>query len=709
MLAEAAGNPLALLELPRVLAGAQPEGPLPLTDRLRAAFESQLTGLPEPARTVLLVAAAEGTGDLAPILRAAGTLGASLADLDPARAAGLIEVNGSALTFRHPLIRAAVHHTAPLAQRRAVHQALAAALDAPGQADRRAWQLAAAAAGPDEEIAAALERAAGQVRERGGDTGALAWYQRAAELSADPVAKARRLTLAAETAAGSGDLDQAAALAGQSLALTAAGATPEQARLTAQALQVQATVAFLRGEPAAAHRRLLEASELIAAVDPEQANALLDRGGARRLVRRPGRAGRSRDPARGTAPAADGTGTAAAARGGADPRTARRPVRSERRAGRGQVGRGRERARAGAGVRARAAARPGRGGAADRRRAEPGPAGGRADRLAADRAVLLRVGAGVRRTSPGGTAAPSPKGCGWPATPGSSAGSDALAEPLALLAAARGDEQLCRQLTAEALSRASRPAWNTPWTSSALGLLDLGLGRAESALGRLETLAEGRRFFHIAATRSTPDLVEAAVRLGRPEAAAEPLALFETWSRNTGQGWTSALVHRCRALLDGDEDLFLAALALHEEDSRPFDEARTQLLYGEWLRREKRKADARAQLRVALETFERIGAAPWAERARTELTATGTTGRAAEPRPVREPHAAGVADRPAGRAGPVQQGHRRAALPQRADRRAPPLQGVPEARRGLPGRAGRPGARLKLRRPTLGGYPVTFR
>ena len=209
VLAEAAGNPLALLELPRVLTAAQPEVPLPLTDRLRAAFESQLAGLPEPTRTVLLVAAAEGTGDLAPILRAAGTLGASLADLDPARAAGLIEVDGGALTFRHPLIRAAVHHAAPLVLRRAVHQALAAALDAPGQADRRAWQLAAAAAGPDEEIAAALERAAGQVRERGGDTGALAWYQRAAELSADQVAKARRLTLAAEAAAGSGDLDQA--------------------------------------------------------------------------------------------------------------------------------------------------------------------------------------------------------------------------------------------------------------------------------------------------------------------------------------------------------------------------------------------------------------------------------------------------------------------------------------------------------------------
>src|SRR3984957_7275118 len=150
VLAEAAGNPLALLELPRVLDIAAPEGPLPLTDRLRSAFESQFAGLPELTRTALLVAAAEGTGDLGPILRAAGTFGASLADLDAARAVGLIEADGSALTFRHPLIRAAVHHTAPLGLRRAVHQALAAALDAPGQADRRAWQRAAAAPGPGE-------------------------------------------------------------------------------------------------------------------------------------------------------------------------------------------------------------------------------------------------------------------------------------------------------------------------------------------------------------------------------------------------------------------------------------------------------------------------------------------------------------------------------------------------------------------------------
>ena len=633
VLAEAAGNPLALLELPRVLAGAQPEIPLPLTDRLRAAFESQLTGLPEPTRTVLLVAAAEGTGDLAPILRAAGPLGASLADLDPARAAGLIEVNGSALTFRHPLIRAAVHHTAPLAQRRAVHQVLAAALDAPGQADRRAWQLAAAAAGPDEEIAAALERAAGQVRQRGGDTGALAWYERAAELSADPVAKAGRLTLAAETAAGSGDLDQAAALAGQSLDLTAAGTAPERAKLVAHALQVQATVAFLRGEPAAAHRRLLEASELIAAADAsadaaadqEQANALLVEA-----VHAGWYAGQD-----------ELAEAVLRLEGQRRPRTALE--RLLLRAVAPILGRPADRSDPN---RALAEARSAAAGnvpelvlvcglalllGQDEQAQQIG------DELSRDLRTAGQIGwlptalfysgsaqaYGGRHQEALRTAA---EGLRLARDTGQQRWVDAFAEPLALLAAARGDEQLGRQLTAEALTRASRPAWDTPWTSSALGLLDLGLGRAESALGRLETLAEGRRFFHIAATRSTPDLVEAAVRLGRPEAAAEPLALFETWSRNTGQGWTSALVHRCRALLDGDEDLFRAALAAHEEDNRPFDVARTRLLYGEWLRRDKRKADARAQLRIALETFERIGAAPWAERARTELTATGTTG-----------------------------------------------------------------------------------
>jgi DNA-binding CsgD family transcriptional regulator len=583
VLAEAAGNPLALLELPRVLHDAAREGLLPLTDRLREAFESQLAGLPEPTTTVLLVAAAEGTGDLAPILRAAASLGTSLADLDAARTAGLVEVTGGVLTFRHSLVRAAVQHAAPLALRREVHQALAGALDAPDQADRRAWQRAAASPAPDEELATALERTADRARERGGDTGALA---------------------------------HAAALAHQGLAI--AGASSD-AGVTARLLQLEATVAFLRGDLVMAYRRLMEASEL---VDPRQATILLieavhvgwytgERELAESIARLEG-LDLSHSPVarlllRAAAPILGRPAD------GADPDFAQARTSASGNPAdlvlicglalilgqdltAQQIGTELSRE-------LRAAGRIGWLPSALFYTGSAQAYGGRHEeaRQTVTEALQLARDTGQQR---------------W---------ADALAEPRALLAAASGDEKLCRELADEALGRANMPAWSVPWTSAALGLLDLGLGRAETALARLETLAEGRRFFHIPATRSTPDLVEAAVRLGRPEVAAESLTLFETWSRNTGQPWTTALVHRCRALLDGNEEHFREALGLHERDDRPFDEARTRLVYGEWLRRDKRKADARIHLSAALETFERLRAAPWAERARSELTATGTS------------------------------------------------------------------------------------
>ncbi len=635
VLAEAAGNPLALLELPRVLTDAAREGPLPLTDRLRDAFETQLSSLKEPARTVLLVAAADGTGDLGPIVRAAATLGASLADLDQARAAGLVEVTASTLTFRHPLIRAAVQHAAPLALRRAAHQALAEALDAPGQADRRAWQQAAAAAGPDEEIAAELERVAGSAHDRGGDTSALSWYERAAELSSDPVAKTRRLTLAAEAATESGDLDQAMALAAQGLRLVAPAASPGKTspgdgdpQTVARLWQVQATAAFLHGDPGTAHRRLMEASELIGAADQEQAVTLLVEAvhagwytGERELAQ------------------------SVAQLEGLD--TGKRPlVRLLLRAVApilGQPADGPDPRGAFAEAQLAAAGSP----------ADLVLISGLALILGNDRAGLQigsELSRDVRATGrigllpavlfySGCVQAYSGRheqarqtvaeGLRLARDTGQQRWVEALAEPLALLAAASGDRELCQRLADEALGRSADPAWDVPWAAAALGLLDLGLGRAEDALARLETLAEGRRFFHIPPTRSTPDLVEAAVRLGRPEEATAPLALFETWSRNIAQPWATALVHRCLALLDGDEHHFRQALNLYEQGDRPFDEARTRLLYGEWLRRDKRKADARIHLGIALQAFERLGAAPWADRAQAELTATGTAGRPA--------------------------------------------------------------------------------
>ncbi|MCR3746027.1 regulatory protein, luxR family [Actinomadura glauciflava] len=139
---------------------------------------------------------------------------------------------------------------------------------------------------------------------------------------------------------------------------------------------------------------------------------------------------------------------------------------------------------------------------------------------------------------------------------------------------------------------------------------------------------------HICATRPTPDLVESAVRAGSPERAAEPLARFERWAGSVRQPWADALVLRCHGLLAADDQAeahYTAALRLHDQDGRALEYARTAVLYGEWLRRARRKAEARRWLQDALEVFERLGMRPWSERARGELTATGAPGRASKP------------------------------------------------------------------------------
>jgi ATP/maltotriose-dependent transcriptional regulator MalT len=164
------------------------------------------------------------------------------------------------------------------------------------------------------------------------------------------------------------------------------------------------------------------------------------------------------------------------------------------------------------------------------------------------------------------------------------------------------------------------------WAHAALALLDLGHGRPQRALGRLDALISGPARFMVGAVRSAPDHVEAAIRSGHPERAAEPLARFATWAGQMGQPWADALLARCRALAAPDrcaESQYESALRFHEADPRPFDRARTQLVYGEWLRRLRRKNEARAQLSAALDTFSALEAAPWSDRARAELRAAG--------------------------------------------------------------------------------------
>jgi DNA-binding CsgD family transcriptional regulator len=643
ILAEAQGNPLALIELPttHLPDPLQPAGPphdrpagehpgeLALTGRLLAAFSGQAARLPEATQLLLLVAAADDAGEAGLVLRAGQALGADAADLAPAERAGLIRQAGQSLAFRHPLIRAAVYQQAPLGQRLAVHRALADAMqgrEGSDDAGRRAWHRAAGAAGPDEQIAAGLDGAAEQAAERGGYAAAAAASARAAELSADPAARARRLTIAAEAAAESGDLSRARVLAGR--------AEPDagDAMLRAGLLHVRALADFGEGSFRGAHRLLIEGADLLAGASPVLAARILvqafhtawyigepelaDVAGRLVALRLPD--GEPMQPVAGYLAAtlaalfgwqADGvpalTGVIARARrAGADA-----PLDLVQVCGAGLIaGQDAETYEAAAALAAEARGQ-GRIGLLPTVLfflAEAELFHGR------HRDALTTASEAVQVASDSGQ-------WHWVSQ---------VSGLLAYLAAAAGDEARCRKLADDAMTAATagNVAPGSAWAHWSLGLLDLGGGRVEAALGRLETLAAGPTQHHVSVMRSAPDLVEAAVRIGEPGRAAGPLQRFERWAGRAGQPWIDALVLRCRALLAPDpaaESLYAAALDAHQRDDRPFERARTHSLYGEWLRSARRKTDARNQLRAALEIFDRLGAGPWSGRAASELRATG--------------------------------------------------------------------------------------
>jgi hypothetical protein len=203
---------------------------------------------------------------------------------------------------------------------------------------------------------------------------------------------------------------------------------------------------------------------------------------------------------------------------------------------------------------------------------------------------------------------------------------------LAYLAAVAGEEERCRAYARQALTDLAPTVMSLgeSWGRWALGLLDLGLGRPASALEHLRALENGLAVHQLAATRALPDLLEAAVRAGDRELAEQTLERLAGWAGAVRQDCADALVLRGEALLAEDEETaargFAAALRLYEKVDRPFDRARTQLLWGERLRRERRRTEARVPLSAALETFELLGARPWADRARQELAASGEGG-----------------------------------------------------------------------------------
>jgi DNA-binding CsgD family transcriptional regulator len=635
ILAEARGNPLGLIELPAAYLAAPPVLPtagwpgnttLALTERLQQAFEGQIRRLPADTQTILLAAASEDSGDLGVLLDAAGALGVEAAALGQAEQAGLIGIADRTVMFRHPLVRAAMYHGATLGQRLAVHRALAGALRGPADADRRAWQLAAAATAPDEQVAAELERTAGEARARSGYAAAVAAYERAAQLGTDLEARPRRLAAAAEASVEAGDLDHARTLAARAAPLTTDPVV--QARLA----NVRARADVAQGQLHAAHRLLVEGAGQIASLETWQATRML--AYAMHVAWYAGDRGLVADTA-GRLRAVGGSlgepftpyvqlmlrlARQAAERPGEDLPALPDLVAQARRS------------RAGSPydltIIAIAALVTGRIPDAcdllgtlvtDARTL--GRIGWLPSLLMCLAQALLLDGRHCDALASATEALRIARDTGQPQW------TSDLNGIMAYLAAAEGDQDRCRQLADAAVAEpanASIVAAKT-WVQWALGLLDLGRGRPDTALIQLETIWQGPTRYHASALRSVPDLVEAAVRVGQPERAAEPLVRFSDWARRACVPALEALAERCRALLEVGEEAeqhYLTALKLHDG---PLEQARTHLLYGAWLRRARRKSDARPQLRAAVETLDRIHAAPWAEQARAELAATGAT------------------------------------------------------------------------------------
>ncbi|NYI05175.1 ATP-binding protein [Allostreptomyces psammosilenae] len=635
ILGEARGNPLALREL----TAAQREGQIPAYahraaaqpnhTRLQQTFADRIGTLPEATQTLLLVAAAEVTCDLAVVLGAAGRLGASVEDLEPAERKELLHLTDGQLMFRHPLIRTAAYRGAPVARRIAAHRALAEALPCVGNIDRRAWHLAAATTEPDENVASLLERTAEHARARGGYAAVASACERAAQLSPDSRDRARRLALAARAAADAGWIERAAVLADQA----APHLTDPLAR--AELAQVRALAPYVRGLRKAAHATLLQGASAAADHLPGKAAFMLF--DAMGVIWATGDLPATEETAaRVTAlelPAAPDVtpfveaagGMAAIARG--EPATGVPALARLIEDPGGVLGRLRPMERAcvlewavltgdldAAGELTRALERECR---------DQGAVGVLPEVLRDLARVELFRGrhydARITATEALRVAEET----------GQIHFADDARGVLAHLAAAEGDEENTRALTAGV--RAHRTEPGEEWTTSALALLDLGAGRYEEALRRREELGADAARHSIVVLYTLPDHVEAAARLGAP--AHHALARFEEWARATGQPWAEAVTLRCRALLAPEDEagpLYARAVALHEQavvpherGGRSFERARTELLYGEWLRRAGHRADARPPLRSALDVFERVCATPWADRARAELRATG--------------------------------------------------------------------------------------
>ncbi|MEY2580583.1 MAG: hypothetical protein QOE09_432 [Ilumatobacteraceae bacterium] len=629
VLDEAAGNPLALIELPRGV-GAADELPtlsehIALGDRLERAFVAQVQALPSATQDALLVAAADASCDTSQILAAASILNVGPIDIDvltPAVADRLVDLDARNVTFRHPLVRSAVYQAVPLAIRVKAHAALAQVLA--DQPERSVWHRAAAVLGSDEAIAADLERVAARARRRGGGLVAVAGLERSAELSVNPVARARRLLRAAELAYELGRTDLARPLVTRvdNNDLDEA----ERGRMTL----IQELVA--PGSFASTNWRwLIEVGEgAHRDGDGDLALEILWLVAIRSFWADPG-------------PAVRREIVAALDRIGArdDPRVlcALGYAAGEER-GR-QIVEGLDRVRAVAGLDADEARLLGMAaliaGAWDQASAFlfASASGLRAEGRLGHMPRVLVLGAllAVRAGNWPVAFTANDEARALAVETGQDewiAGADSVA---ALAAAMSGDEASAELLAAKSERRLASSAISFILANvqTARGAAALGSGRYQDAFDDLLRIFTSGDPAYQRTMRwwVLADLVEAAIRSGNRSLVEPIVADAERVVGSTPAFWHQVMIRHARALLadpDNAEECFRDALSL---DLRhwPFERARLLLAHGEWLRRHRRIADARAPLRAARETFDAVTARAWAERARNELRASGETSR----------------------------------------------------------------------------------
>ena len=634
--AETRGNPLALLELPPgktaewLTGGFAYPDVRPLTGRIEESFRRRIDALPAETQRLLLVAASEPLGEPVLMWRAAERLGIGAEAATPATASGLVEF-GARVMFRHPLVRSAVYRAASLEERRSAHGALADATDPEVDPDRRAWHRAHATPGLDEDVAAELERSAGRAQARGGLVAAAAFLARATELTPEPARRAQRALAAAQAKHQAGAHDAARGL----LATAEAGPLEESQRARVQLVRAQIAFAASCGRDAAP--QLFEAAERLGPLDGTLAReTYLDALWAAIFV----------------GPPAGGGGVLEVAKSARAVPPAPKPPRAADLFLDGLAVLITEGHAAGAPMLKRALNEFG------------------GDHISRDEAlrwswlachvarfmwsdeswqaltirhlqlardagahtalhVALNQRAGMHLHA--GELAPAASLLEEAEAAAELTGSELAPYGALALAAWRGREAELSELMETRMKEAVTHGQGAGlakirWAGA---LHYNGLGRYDEALPTAQKAGENRDEL-LFSTWALVELIEAAVRSGTPEPAADALQRLSETTRASGTDWALGIEARSRALLsesEGAELLYREAIERLSRTRIRAELARAHLLYGEWLRRERRRRDARAQLRIAHDMFTKMGIEAFAERAARELLATGETAR----------------------------------------------------------------------------------